>query len=39
VNKKRKQEKESRDTTILEGHKDRVNFGQRFKDSNLGKSN
>jgi protein SDA1 len=39
VNKNRKHDKESRVATILEGRKDRGKFGQRFKDSNLGKSN
>ncbi len=38
VNKKRKHDKESRVATILEGRKDRGKFGQRFKESNLGKS-
>ena len=39
MNEKRKHDKKSRRATILEGRKDRGKFGQRFKDSNLGKSN
>ncbi len=39
VNKKRKHDKESRLATIMNGREDRGKFGQRIKDSKLGKSN
>lgn len=39
INKKKKQDKEARMANIMEGRKDRGKFGQRIKDSKLGKSN